>query len=151
MGRTLEQDVSKSYPAELLQKAIGLRAAGMKWETIANRLNVGSDGLKRRLDPEYRERRNQQMRDANERRTSTSWPMHHFASRMPQEQLDRLRATVPVDTRGLTARACGDPLPGRSALDKYRANATSKVSRERTVFEFSPLISKSHRDDQIGA
>jgi hypothetical protein len=135
MTRTLEQDVSKSYPAELLQKAQGLRAAGMKWETIANRLNVGSDGLKRRLDPEYRERRNQQMREANERRD----PLHNFASRVPMAEVYRLLDTVPADTRGFTARACGDPLPGRSALDKYRANPCEKVSRERAAFEFSPL------------
>jgi len=29
--------------------------------------------------------------------------------------------TVPEDTRDLTGRFCGDPLPGRSALDKRRS------------------------------
>jgi hypothetical protein len=33
----------------------------------------------------------------------------------------RLWATIPDDTRGLTARLAGDPLPGRSALDQRRA------------------------------
>ena len=28
---------------------------------------------------------------------------------------------IPNDTRGLTARVCGDPLPGRSALDRRQA------------------------------
>lgn len=28
------------------------------------------------------------------------------------------RAAIPSDTRDLTARLCGDPLPGRSALDR---------------------------------
>lgn len=37
-------------------------------------------------------------------------------------EMRRLLAAIPVDTRNLTARVCGDPLPGRSALDK-RASA----------------------------
>lgn len=30
-------------------------------------------------------------------------------------------ATVPEDTRTLTGRICGDPLPGRRAIDMVRA------------------------------
>lgn len=30
-------------------------------------------------------------------------------------------AEIPADTRGLTGRVCGDPLPGRSAYDRRRA------------------------------
>ena len=33
---------------------------------------------------------------------------------------ERMWRDLPPDTRGLTARICGDPLPGRSALDKRR-------------------------------
>ena len=35
----------------------------------------------------------------------------------PHDTAQRLRA-VPRDTRDFTARFCGDPLPGRSALDR---------------------------------
>lgn len=38
-------------------------------------------------------------------------------------QAERLMDEIPHDTRDLTARVCGDPLPGRSALDKMRAEA----------------------------
>lgn len=31
---------------------------------------------------------------------------------------EKLFSEIPKDTRGLTARLCGDPLPGRSALDR---------------------------------
>lgn len=31
---------------------------------------------------------------------------------------ERLLRQIPPDTRGLTARICGDPLPGRSAKDR---------------------------------
>lgn len=33
----------------------------------------------------------------------------------------RLMETIPRDTRSLTAMAFGDPLPGRSALDRRQA------------------------------
>ncbi len=33
---------------------------------------------------------------------------------------------IPEDTRGLTGRIMGDPLPGRSALDKYRAKVAAE-------------------------
>lgn len=40
------------------------------------------------------------------------------ASRVPEEDFLRLKAQIPDDTRDLTGRLCGDPLPGRSALDR---------------------------------
>lgn len=40
-----------------------------------------------------------------------------------KEEIAARVAEIPLDTRGLTARICGDPLPGRSALDQRRAPA----------------------------
>lgn len=37
----------------------------------------------------------------------------------------RLLRQVPPDTRGLTAYLCGDPLSGRSALDKEKAGSNA--------------------------
>jgi len=37
-----------------------------------------------------------------------------------KELLEKVRAAIPLDTRTLTARLCGDPLPGRSALDRMK-------------------------------
>ncbi len=139
MTRKLEYYQSPKYPQEVLSKALDLKSMGLKWETIAKRLGVGSDGLKRRLDPEYRHRRNLQIQEAQFRRDNGETRMYNIASRVPMSEIYRLLDTVPADTRSLTGRACGDPLPGRSALDKYRANPCEKVRRERTAFEFSPL------------
>lgn len=36
-------------------------------------------------------------------------------------EFDALLAAIPPDTRDLTARFCGDPLPGRSALDRRQS------------------------------
>jgi hypothetical protein len=48
---------------------------------------------------------------------------YHAGKRGTQIEADwrRQMAAIPDDTRDLTARICGDPLPGRSALDMARA------------------------------
>ena len=38
--------------------------------------------------------------------------------RVSNDERVRRLAAVPPDTRSLTGRVCGDPLPGRSALDR---------------------------------
>jgi len=40
-----------------------------------------------------------------------------------REEFRRALESVPADTRDLTARLCGDPLPGRSAYDRARMQA----------------------------
>lgn len=42
----------------------------------------------------------------------------HMASRRLNDEAARLLRQIPADTRGVTAYLCGDPLPGRSALDR---------------------------------
>src|SRR5215207_5277888 len=44
-------------------------------------------------------------------------PMHRDCSKAVKLDAARLMALIPDDTRSLTSRVCGDPLPGRSALD----------------------------------
>ena len=36
-----------------------------------------------------------------------------------QQEMERLQATIPEDTRTYSQRLMGEPLPGRSALDNY--------------------------------
>lgn len=45
------------------------------------------------------------------------------SSHAVDEQARRLMAFIPRDTRSLTGRVCGDPLPGRSALDRQHREA----------------------------
>lgn len=42
----------------------------------------------------------------------------HQRQEAEKEAYRRLMASIPEDTRPLSARLCGDPLPGRSALDR---------------------------------
>ena len=66
-------------------------------------------------------KRIQMKRDAQNREVSaarTAAGLRFMVGRIEvDEQARKLMAFIPTDTRDLTARICGDPLPGRSALD----------------------------------
>lgn len=106
--------------AELVKKGKYLLAQGMGIATIARRLNVGTDWIRRRIDPEWAEHkrhvwRKQYLRNTNNtvaRRSHVVTPGPDFAL------VRKLMAEIPEDTRDYTARHFGDPLPGRSALDR---------------------------------
>jgi hypothetical protein len=118
-GRRREQ-LAPKYGPETVARAKALRDEGVKWETIAKKLGVGADGLRRRLDPAYRAKRNQQNAVVRTQRSLGLRNMYRTAH-LPADEMARILATVPVDTRGRMARVMGDPLPGRSALDQKRA------------------------------
>lgn len=48
------------------------------------------------------------------------WP----DKRKVKDDAEALKAKVPADTRELTERICGDPLPGRSVLDRMGGTYT---------------------------
>lgn len=47
-------------------------------------------------------------------RTNTVWQRF----RPTPAQLRKMVLSIPADTRDVTGQVCGDPLPGRSALDR---------------------------------
>ena len=46
--------------------------------------------------------------------------------RLADQDFKRLKASIPPDTRDNTGRLCGDPLPGRSSLDRKRAQGDAR-------------------------
>lgn len=57
------------------------------------------------------------------RKTPYTRGKFHFGdttSEQVKRDAERRLREVPPDTRDLTARICGDPLPGRSALDRRK-------------------------------
>lgn len=86
------------------------RKAGLSWRQIALQQGVDVRKLRYWADPLFDRRSygNVHVRDFGPDR---------FAANRDGEVL---LSKVPSDTRGLTARMCGDPLPGRSALDRKR-------------------------------
>jgi acyl-CoA synthetase (AMP-forming)/AMP-acid ligase II len=71
----------------------------MSMANLARHFNVGEDWLRRRVVSGYSSQRSQKARAR----------LGYVAP---------ARCLPPPDTRDLTARFCGDPLPGRSALDQ---------------------------------
>jgi len=96
-----------------IARARMLRAAGTSWAEIGARLGYHGNTIRRRLDPGFVVARHvvhAELVDSIE-----------TEPRITPEEAARALATVPVDTRTIQARFLGDPLPGRSALDKRRA------------------------------
>lgn len=77
------------------------------WSVEAQKFGLTYDGLRRKVDPDYRKER-------NGRRTMTL-----VREATEAERLSRV-AEIPRDTRTITGWLMDDPLPGRSALDRKR-------------------------------
>ena len=89
---------------DTLRTARWLLGQGLSFNAVSQTLNVHRPTLRRRLDPMYRLNQNEQASQrhskAEDARNPTAPPQH---------------ATYPDD---LTGTICGDPGPGRSALDR---------------------------------
>lgn len=102
--------------ADPMKLAVIMRDAGADWKAISRATEISVDTLRRRLDPDYREKRS-----AKEKaRRSVFYGLAHSIdpNRPKPHEVLRALTSIPRDTRNLTARLCGDPLPGRSALDR---------------------------------
>ena len=100
------------------------RALGRKAKDIAAELGIHPDRLSRYSNPEAYERELQLGRErgkakrGKQRQTETrKYAKVHIDNVVKVEVLGEL---PPPDTRDLTARFMGDPLPGRSYLDRMR-------------------------------
>lgn len=113
--------------AEQIEGAKALHASGWRYARISEQYGVDNKTIRRALDPEYQARRCQQVRDARKlRETGVRNPRagreNATSMSLKADWAARL-AEIPADTRSLTARLCGDPLPGRDALSRTsRAN-----------------------------
>jgi hypothetical protein len=116
-------------PPETLKRAAAMRDNGMSWGKIARAIGIGEERFRRLLDPGFSERRAAMIRKARETRGFRGEPR----VRVSPEEAKAALSSIPSDTRSFTAKAMGDPLPGRSALDKSCAK-TGPSALSRTVF-----------------
>lgn len=108
------------FSSKVLRRALELKDEGMSWTRIAARLGVSDEGLRRRLIPGWASRRQQLIRDARYARSLGKAP--NTPRHIPDAEALAVLRTIPSDTRRPIERLMGDPLPGRSALDKKRAS-----------------------------
>lgn len=107
-------------PIEMIRS---MRLAGRSWLSISAAVGAGVEAIRRAVDPEWAAKR-REGQNANRKRLRISRDLPSPKQQRPDTNrptLDEARraiAGVPRDTRDLTSRLLGDPLPGRSALDR---------------------------------
>lgn len=121
---------------EQIEEARRRRANGVTFSAIEADMGVSRDTIRRALSPDWAEKRREQVRIARRRREKLAYG--HFTKtgrvsctinvdryRPSPGEIAELLKLVPPDTRDLTGVLCGDPLPGRSALDRRAYNTTA--------------------------
>lgn len=107
---------------ERRREAVAMRKAGARLADIATALGASDTTVFYWLNPgkekSRRERKNAIRRQHTEERNAKANPRFVQSPRF-RPDVTKL-PPVPADTRDLTARLFGDPLPGRSALDKEK-------------------------------
>ena len=99
--------------------------AGAGWIATQRATGISVDRLKRRFVPGWGERRAEsvRVRRAQVGRAGDGVARRVWSHGLPFDHVDqvaaaRALASIPPDTRTLTGRVFGDPLPTRSALDR---------------------------------
>jgi hypothetical protein len=113
----------KSAPPFDVNKAKAMRAAGTSWRLIAKEFGVSQEKVQRKIDPGYAEHRNEQLR-AKYRAETRAITNHYASGAQTSADAERLMDEIPRDTRDLTARLMGDPLPGRRSIDRKPQGAS---------------------------
>lgn len=108
---------------EQIEEASRLADAGWTPTRIGEKLGFHRQTVQRAIDSDWQEMRNWQVREARQRRYKPGRRIpktdrENATSISVKEDAAARLAEIPPDTRSLTARLAGDPLPGRSALDK---------------------------------
>lgn len=115
-----------------IAKAKVMRDAGKTIMAIARELDVAADTVRRAIIPgfaqrraamnataRYRRERDDMFREAADARNAAGLRYSVQRKRVCTDELEQRFSEVPKhDTRNLTGRLFGDPLPGRSALDR---------------------------------
>lgn len=104
-----------------------MRDAGMNWNAMAKAIGCDPLTVRRALDEGWAVRRRQKVNEARRQRTKEKPSLRKIIDRdtytisaKTRADAERLMRQIPHDTRSLTGRMLGDPIPGRSALDMRR-------------------------------
>jgi hypothetical protein len=114
MERTKSQ---REIVRENLDAIKRMRGEGKMYKKIAEILGVKVGALDAILRPDRIERINELRRQSRRNQGGRKSTFAHYTEPRPEVLGER----EPPDTRDLTGRILGDPLPGRSYLDRMRA------------------------------
>ena len=108
------------------------RKAGLSWDAIAKAIGVGHFTILMYKDPESyakekERRRLQRERERRELGVTPGRPKGYRKLANAVHKVEVLGEREPPDTRDLTGRILGDPLPGRSYLDRMKAQQDQRA------------------------
>lgn len=106
----------KRFSAEEIATMRRLHAAGIPLREIAQRFGCGRNAIRRRIDPRWTPRQARRRVQKTPIKPAGTLRYVRPEPRVSEEEFLRAAALIPPDTRDLTARLFGDPLPGRDAL-----------------------------------
>ncbi len=111
----------KPHPPEVKARALRYHTRGYSPKQIAELLGVDTTTIRSWTDPEYAANRRAWAKTGR-RRKSAGEPSRQAGRRPEPGRLgpeeEAALPPLPKDTRPLTGVLLGDPLPGRSALDR---------------------------------
>ena len=96
-----------------------LRSLGLTWAQVQRATGINATTAKTLVDSEYAEQRRNRVNQLRGPNRS-----NHRVDSITAEEFQKIRQrqlAVPKDTRSITGVLLGDPLPGRSALDRRAA------------------------------
>jgi hypothetical protein len=106
-------------PDCILAQAKSLHEAGLSWNRISKILGFHKDTLRIRVDEAFRLKSAAAKREYSRaafnviRRSNAAYMSCVTRGvRLSDAELNSRRALIPPDTRDLTGRICGDPIPG---------------------------------------
>jgi hypothetical protein len=94
---------------EVIRRARELRTAGTAWAEIGARLGYSENTIRTRIDPDF---------NWPNKATGSFLYIREGETRVSKADAERALRAIPIDTRTRVARFMGDPIPGRSALDR---------------------------------
>lgn len=133
--------MKQAISQEALSRASAMRRNGESWGSIARALGIGEERIRRIIEPGFAERRNAGIIEARYTRGVRGEPRVKLT---PNEVRAALNG-IPEDTRSRSARFFGDPLPGRSALDRR-----THTERSIAVSRSGELLADQKRGVFIG-
>lgn len=146
MGRW--DDLGPEGQKEVAAAVESARKSGrVVWRRLSAAFGLPTETLRRRFDPGFAIMRAEAIRRRKaERGRQTGSIRVEAEPSYIKADAEARRALIPDDTRNLSARAFGDPLPGRSALDK-RLNRERLISENDSAIGGDPIRGKEDGDD----
>lgn len=113
--------MQKRPTPELIARAQRLRDAGYSYKLVASMIGWNKGTVFYLLNPEKHTERKKQIFARRQRKRPHNPHFHLVEKKPPEADYMARLAEIPPDTRNLSQRLMGEPVPGRSALDRRQA------------------------------